>query len=409
MNAKFMHANGVHSNWDLPKEIVNTVFEFVFDPESYESPEGHLSVRHCIDSVDACLIEYLWSMYVVSRCKKLTCNDCPCMKRAKCVFDMVLRESSRVEMLTPWCAKLKEVAVSHRSEDVKEGCGSLLVHLSKLDECALWDIQTLLGVYATLGSCGSSTAMCFLERVLPITTEHIHKIYFTLVLGAARNGHANIIEYLHRKTVTSLATAWNRRCLLPEAARYGHVNVLKFLHERLKLSREEARFRDNEALRQAARNGHVNVLEFLYEKWGLTAHDARSLDNEALLMATCNGHVNVLEYMHRTWRLTAEDARSAKTRGLSFAAKGGYVKVFEFLHTTWGLTAEDARSYNNCALRWAARNGHVTVLEHLHGKLGLTTKDAASLSNYALRFAARNGHIDVLNFLKTRWGLGPSH
>ena len=57
---------------------------------------------------------------------------------------------------------------------------------------------------------------------------------------------------------------------------------------------EDARARNNYALRKAAKNGHLDCLRYLREGYGLTVEDARTDGYDALHMAERDGYLPCL-------------------------------------------------------------------------------------------------------------------
>lgn len=293
----------------IPRQFFNFILEWVFDTESCEWAKT-VTLRNSNTSGSSGdeSIEFVWSMYVTGKCKCLKSSDCPCLKRAKCVFEAVLRQSTEVGVIWPFCSKLKELCVWHNSW-TKENSGNLTLfaHLSKLNELSLWDRRTWM-VYSALASGGSAAAMCFVERFLNVTNEEFHQVSYTSAVCAAENGHVHVLDYLRKRGLTSVDNPFVRETVIQRAASRGHVDVLSFMHVAWQLTAEDARANDNFALRQAACHGHVNVLALLHGTFGLTAVDARADDNWGLRQAARNGHVNVLDFLRSTWGLTLEDA-----------------------------------------------------------------------------------------------------
>ena len=131
---------------------------------------------------------------------------------------------------------------------------------------------------------------------------------------------------------------------------------------------DDARARDNLALRWAAGNGHVAVLDRLAAPpYNLGQADARSLDSCALHWAAEKGHVAVLDRLAAPpYNLGQADARSANNRALHWASRNGHVAVVDRLAAPpYNLGQADARSLDNCTLHWASMNGHVAVLDRL--------------------------------------------
>lgn len=337
----------------LPLEIVEYALEWAFDPETAEWVE---SVRLQRTSSSQ-LIDFIWATYVTSKCKRLKSLNCPCIKRAKCVFETVLRQSSSIDAIRPWCIPLKALILLHN--------GTSLEALSKLVKWNLHDRAMFIRAYEILASGPSTSAMCFIIRVFNVSEQDFRRMSGRVVLFAAQDGHVSVLEYLHKSGLRSLDKCWTQG-----------------------------------ALQQAAENGHVHVLAFLHRTWGLRAKHARSNNNLALKLAAEHRHVKVLEFLYCTFRLNIKDARCDDNYALRTAARNGHVAVLRHLHDVWGLTAEDARYWKNCALRMAAENGHADVLEFLQSAWGLTAEDARSCDNHAMRTAASKGHANVVAFLE---------
>ena len=63
------------------------------------------------------------------------------------------------------------------------------------------------------------------------------------------------------------------------------------------LNSQDARSRDNYALRWAARYGHLDVVKWLVSTFNLNADDVRSWNNWALRWAAERGHLDVVKYL----------------------------------------------------------------------------------------------------------------
>lgn len=346
-------------NFGLPPDIVKGILDWVFDPESCEWRQSPSIIKSA--STNACgavWIDFLWSMYAVAKCNRTKCS---CTKRVRCVFEEVLRQTSTLDTITPWCAKLEKFTVVHKT--LETGSWGLTYH-SILNRCTLWDDQTLINACTIFAYSGSAASLHFVERFVFATKSKFEKMWFeTLAVCAAENGHVNVLEFLHS---TWILSSHCRQLVLQRTAKNGHLHVLAFLHCNLKLTAQDARSDHNCALKLAAQNGHVHILGFFHDKLGLTAEDARSERNYALRRAAGAGHVDVLDFLHRVWGLTAEDARSENNDALRNAAANGHVNVLDFLNRVWKLTAEDARCDDNYALRMAVYNNHANVLKFLH-------------------------------------------
>jgi len=99
------------------------------------------------------------------------------------------------------------------------------------------------------------------------------------VNDAAKSGHLECLEYLHKK-----GCPWDEQAC-SYAAEKGHLECLKYLHE-------NGCPWDERACRLAANSGHLECLQYLHENkcpW----------DKWACNYAATNGHIDCLEYLHK--------------------------------------------------------------------------------------------------------------
>ena len=89
--------------------------------------------------------------------------------------------------------------------------------------------------------------------------------------------------------------------------------------------------------------GDVRLLEFIFHEFKLTPDDARFSENDAVWRSAMSGHLHVLKFLRYKCRLTTEDARSNDNAALRYAARGGFPEILVHLHDDWGLTLEDAQ------------------------------------------------------------------
>ena len=148
---------------------------------------------------------------------------------------------------------------------------------------------------------------------------------------------------------------------------------------------DEARSKNNLALRCAAGHGHAAVLDRLAASpYNLGQADARSDNNFALRLASMNGHVAVVDRLAAPpYNLGQADARSNDNGALRTAAWHGHVAVVDRLAAPpYNLGYEEARSTN--ALLCAAKGGHVPVLDRLATppyNLGQGTREATTTTH----------------------------
>lgn len=111
----------------LPLDIVKCVLEWVFDPDDCQwAVETRCRGLWSIEPLGSSgtgdeWIDFIWSRYAVSKCRgaKSSAPPCPCVSRVRCVFETVLRQCNDVDIIRPWCDRLKNVDVFHNNEDGK--------------------------------------------------------------------------------------------------------------------------------------------------------------------------------------------------------------------------------------------------------------------------------------------------
>jgi hypothetical protein len=183
----------------------------------------------------------------------------------------------------------------------------------------------------------------------------------------------------------------------------GHLEMAQWLTATFGLTAEDARSKDNEALRSACADSEedLEMAQWLTATFGLTAEDARSKDNEALRSTCPYGRLEVAKWLVATFGLTAEDARSKDNEALRHACLYGQLEAAKWLVATFGLTADDARSCDNDALRCACQRQHVEVAQWLTSTFGLTLKDGGGDGDSLLRTACEDGDLEMAQWLAT--------
>ncbi|RHY16637.1 hypothetical protein DYB25_001009 [Aphanomyces astaci] len=266
-----------------------------------------------------------------------------------------------------------------------------LTRLPRLFAC-LEDIHAIMllhGAYmgrvdvveVALNVCGVSPAMTMLmidlaswnnqRLILDFFQQHPHatgwKCSSFALVAAARNGHTDIVQFLHGQfpSVPSTEDAMDM------AAEGGHLEIVKFLHAH----RSEGC--STRAMNGAARNGHLNLLRFLH------ANRSEGCTELAMDLACEHGHLDVARWLHehRSWEGFTECA-------FDKAAGNNHMAVVEFLH--FELDAPSTEK----AMDLAAENGHLGMVQWLHEH-----RSSQGCSERALGMAAAKGHLDVVKWL----------
>ena len=119
--------------------------------------------------------------------------------------------------------------------------------------------------------------------------------------------------------------------LLDFACENGNLDIVKYLHEKLHLTLDDFRSRDNGAIRSACYRGNYDIVKYLREKVELTRDDFRADDNYALMMACQNGHYNIVKYLRERVQLTADDFRSDFNYALMQAIINRHTDVVDYI------------------------------------------------------------------------------
>ena len=206
----------------------------------------------------------------------------------------------------------------------------------------------------------------------------------------------NIMEYTpsYKKILTKFF-AGPKLILLLKAVKENNLTGLIALKQD-GATINDARARDEYALKHSAENNYIEIVKYLHTGYGLTTEDARTDDNFILRRSTESGYTEIVMYLHTNYGLTIEDARTKDNYALKHSAEFGHVDVVEYLHTGYGLTDEDARADDNYALKFSAADDYIEVVKYLHTGYGLTAKDA----KVALDFLGDGGTVRVKNYLR---------
>jgi hypothetical protein len=173
--------------------------------------------------------------------------------------------------------------------------------------------------------------------------------------------------------------------------------VVEFLHKWLGLTTDQARSRNNFALRLASVYQRKLIVYYLFNEVGLTLDDLRSNENYALRMVCDAGDLELVTFFINMG-LSSDDVRVHDNEALSAACVKGHTDVVDYLISECRLlTAADARSRDYYPLRAACWRGHLSIMRRLIS-MGLTVADLAA-RDFLVTMALRYNHTDVLRYL----------
>lgn len=181
-----------------------------------------------------------------------------------------------------------------------------------------------------------------------------------------------------------------------------NLGAIAFLHEQLGLTSEQARSRNNFAVRMSAFHRRINIIQYLLDKLKLGPNDLRSNNNYALRMACDNGDVDMVRLLMASG-LEGKDLRANDNEGICAACVKGHTAVVRFIAEGGYLTHDDLASRGHYALRSACWRGHLDIVRLLV-QAGLTNDDLQR-ENFAVIMAMRYEHRALLHYLVRERGL----
>ncbi|RLN77606.1 hypothetical protein BBJ28_00000456 [Nothophytophthora sp. Chile5] len=227
--------------------------------------------------------------------------------------------------------------------------------------------------------------------------------------AAARNGHLEVVRYLHELGATIKRDNLGKRKREETVEDVGYSaglgqpdaddNTMDRQPDRPKTIPSCSRV----AMDGAAANNHSDVVEWLHN------NRTEGCSSDAMDLAASNSHLEMVQWLHRN------RAEGCTTAAMDGAAGSGSLDLVEWLHTnrTEGCTTE--------AMDNAARMGHLEIVKwlHEHRSEGCTTAamDGAACSGSlyvvkwlhanrtegcttkAMDLAARGGHLRVVQWL----------
>jgi ankyrin repeat protein len=222
--------------------------------------------------------------------------------------------------------------------------------------------------------------------------KHINKEpnlnYDNHALLATKNGHADVLRFLHERGVPINGVGVGGTTLMNYAAEYGHVNVMEFL-----IAKEMP---INGAQRTAAAKGRLNVLEFLSEH-GVAMDEADEYGYTAAHNAVVNDRTDVLEFLHA---LSVPIVGERSDRGLSpiqLACVHGSLNALRYFKMI-GARFDFVDDIRGSLAHVAAHNGNTNVLQFLiEQRASLDRRDQDG--NTVMHLAAISGEVSALELL----------
>ena len=206
---------------------------------------------------------------------------------------------------------------------------------------------------------------------------------------------------VHDTPSGSINTSMSELCGRLEEALHAAVDAdnldaVKFLHRELGLTTEQARSRNNFALRMASFHNRLPIVRYLLEELKLGLADVQSNQTYAMRMACDNGSLELVKLL-LDQGLTADDVRASNNEALCAACVKGHTDVVRYIVQHVALTADDARARNLYPFRSACWRGHLDIVKLVVG-MGLTMADITK-DGFAVAMAVRYSNLDLLLYL----------
>jgi ankyrin repeat protein len=234
---------------------------------------------------------------------------------------------------------------------------------------------------------------------------------FTVLMRAAFNGHAAIVELLIDRDSgggqTKIRTTDGLNALML-AAHAGHAAVVKLLIDHDSGTKQATISNNNEwnALMWAAQHGHVDTVKLLIEH-GSGAAQAKMKNKDrcnALMIAAQNGHADTVKLLieHDSGAAQAKMTNMDRCNALMIAAQNGHAAVVKLLidHDSGAEQAKMMSEDGFNALMLAAQKGHAAIIKLLIDHDSGSEQAKMSKDGFnALMLAAQRGHAPVVKLL----------
>jgi hypothetical protein len=210
--------------------------------------------------------------------------------------------------------------------------------------------------------------------------------------AAVDANNLSAVVFLHRELGLTPEQARSRNNFaLRMASFHNRLPIVRYLMDQLKLRLVDLKSNQAYAIRMACDNGSLELVKMLMQA-GLTAEDLCANENEALCAACVKGHTEVVRYIITHGQLTADDVRARRLYPFRSACWRGYVDIVKILVST-GLTMEDITK-DGFALSMATRYNHIDLLVYLVGELRVPLTGLAGAN--ARRQLEQHGHTNLV-------------
>ncbi len=189
----------------------------------------------------------------------------------------------------------------------------------------------------------------------------------------------------------------------------GHLHILKELVQKLKWTRKQKGFHQNQFLSLATENGHVDILQYLLctVNWEYCPLPEEQYSNTLLHKAALMGQMNVVKFFIDELNYDPTLCNSNGSTPLHEACIHGQLHVIKYLFENTKLDNSFVDGKLMTPLHYAASFNQLEAVKCLVTEFNCDPTCRDSRGNTPLHCATGNGHIKIIKFFLSNSALNP--